>query len=344
MNKQHELYREDILQILSTKGLNQLFGKTILVTGATGMLGMHLIDAFMAIGDINVIAVGRSRKNAEKRLGEYFSSDKFLFIEQDVCSPLPKHLKVDYIIPLASNTHPLAYSQYPFETLMTNILGTKYALEKSIECDATLLYPSTVEIYGNARDEDVFDEDYTGNLNLSNSRACYPESKRVCEAMCQSYISEYGAKVKIVRLSRIFGPTMLLSDSKASSQFILKSMYNEDIVLKSNGQQFFSYTYVTDAVCAILFVLLYGVVGLPYNISNERCNIRLKDFAAICAGACGCEVVFELPSNAELQGYSIAQHAILDNTRICNLGWKPKYEMSEAICRTIKILQSDYLR
>lgn len=120
-------------------------------------------------------------------------------------------------------------------------------------------------------------------MNLANSRACYTESKRSCEALCQSYKSERNVKIKIVRLCRIFGPTMLMSDTKASSQFIIKAINNEDIVLKSEGNQYFSYIYVADAVAAILYVLLKGQDGEAYNISNLDTNVHLKDFANQCA-------------------------------------------------------------
>ena len=122
---------------------------------------------------------------------------------------------------------------------------------------------------------DIFTEDYTGELNLRNARACYPESKRLSEALCQSYITEEGVKVKLVRLSRVFGPTMLMSDSKASSQFIVKALQGEDIVLKSKGEQLFSYTYVADAVSAMLHVLIHGEEGVPYNIANKSCDVKL---------------------------------------------------------------------
>jgi len=207
-------------------------------------------------------------------------------------------------------------------------------------CGATLLYPSSVEVYGNARGEDIFTEDYTGNLNLLNSRACYPESKRVCEALCQSYISEKGTDVKIVRLSRIFGPSMLLSDTKASSQFILKAVAGEDIVLKSKGNQFFSYTYVADAVAAMIYVMLNGAVGVPYNISVEACNVHLRDFAELCAKAVGKKVIFDLPDEVEQKGFSIAMNAILDNRQLLAIGWNPHYDMTNAVERTINILCS----
>lgn len=339
MNKQHPLYQEDIYSVLSLNGIERLKGKKILITGATGLLGVHLIDVLMALGGVTVYAVGRSKVKAKARLGEYYNHPLFNFIEQDVCQPFEKELCVDYIIPGASNTHPLAYSQYPIETIMINVKGAEHALELATRCNAIVLYTSTVEVYGNAISDEPFYEDYTGKLNLSTSRSCYTESKRLCEALCQSYIAEKNIDVKIVRLSRIFGPTMLESDSKASSQFIKRAIENEDIILKSRGEQFFSYTYISDAVAAMLYVMLNGKCGEAYNVSNEKCNVHLKDFASICAAYNGKNVVFDLPSQAEQKGYSIAMNAILDNTKLKTLGFSPKYEMQEAVHRTIKILQ-----
>ena len=342
MNKQHSLYQEDLDFILRTKGIGTITGKRFLITGATGLIGVCLIDALMKYNqqgaDIMVFAVGRSKEKATPRLGEYYHDEHFQFIEQDVRQPLPSLLNVDYIIPLASNTHPLAYSQYPIETIEINVKGAEYALQKAVESGATVLYPSTVEVYGNARGEDVFTEDYTGQLNLSTARSCYTESKRVSEALCQSYIAEKGAKVKIVRLSRIFGPTMLMSDSKASSQFIMKALSDENIVLKSKGEQFFSYTYVADAVCAMLHVLINGENGVPYNISSEICNVHLKDFARLCAEWAGKSVVFDLPSETERKGFSVAMQAILDNQRLKEVGWAPNYAFETAINRTLNII------
>ena len=339
LNKKHPLYQEDLKYILSTKGIETLRGKSILITGATGLLGVNLIDALMLMGDVKVYAVGRSKEKAASRLGEYYDNPNFEFIEQDVCQPFADNLKVDYIIPGASNTHPMAYSQYPVETIMINIKGAEHALNLADRCGANVLYMSTVEVYGNAIGEDVFTEDYTGKLNLATSRSCYTESKRVSEAMCQSFIAEKGVKVKIVRLSRIFGPTMLETDSKASSQFIKKAIAGEDIVLKSKGEQFFSYTYVSDAVAAMLHVMINGENGVAYNVANEKCNVHLKDFAQMCAECNGKDVVFDLPSETEMKGFSIAMQAILDNTKLKSIGFEPKYSMKDAVSRTVEILK-----
>ena len=338
LNKQHPYYQDDINYVLSTKGIETLKGKRVLITGATGLIGVHLTDVMMSLGGVKVIAVGRNKEKAEGRLGEYLGHPDFSFLKQDVLDPFPEELSADIIIPLASNTHPLAYSRYPVETALINVRGAENALSLAKKCGATVLYPSTVEIYGSSDGKESFSETDTGRLNLATCRSCYTESKRVSEALCQSYLSEYGVESKIVRLPRVFGPTMLGSDTKASSQFIIKSLLREDVVLKSKGDQFFSYCYVSDAVAAMLFILLHGKTGEAYNVSSSICDVHLRDFAAICAEVNGREVEFNLPSAAESRGYSIADRAILDSSKLKELGFTPKYGMKAAIERTIAVL------
>ena len=342
INKQHPLYQEDLNNILAISEIEKLKGKSFLITGATGLIGVCMIDALMEYNrqgaDIQIYTIGRNWDKAKTRLGEYEQDEHFHFIEQYVRQPLPEDIQVDVIIPLASNTHPLAYSQYPIETIEINVKGAEHALKKALACGATVLYPSSVEVYGNARGEDVFTEDYTGKLNLENARSCYPESKRLSEALCLSYMAERGVDVKIARLSRAFGPTMLMTDTKASSQFILKALAGENIILKSKGEQFFSYTYVADVVRSMLYILLHGESGKAYNVANKDCNVKLKDFAEACARWAGKEVVFDLPSEVEQKGYSVAMHAILDNTRLLSIGCQPLYSFEDAIQRTLDII------
>jgi nucleoside-diphosphate-sugar epimerase len=173
-------------------------------------------------------------------------------------------------------------------------------------------------------------------------RAGYPESKRCGEALCQAYKVQKNLNVGIARLTRSYGPTMLMSDTKAVSQFIKKCIAGENIVLKSAGMQYFSYTYMADAVSGLLWILLVGENGEAYNIAEKHNDIRLKDLASIIARINGKEVVFEQPDAVEAAGYSKATKARLDGHKLLDLGWKPKYDIESGMKRTITILKELY--
>lgn len=330
-------YRADVAYVAEQAA--GMAGSHVLLTGATGMVGVILADALAEAG-CRLTVAGRSRARAEARLGRHMGKANFTFAEQDAAAPFDPALRPDFIIPLASNTHPLAYSLQPVETVITNVLGARNALDLARESGAAVIYPSSVEIYGNARAaDDVFTEGYTGLLDLSSARSCYNESKRTGEALCQSYAKEHGVRVRIARLSRLLGPTMLPSDSKASSQFINKALAGEDIVLKSKGDQLFSYAYAADAAAAMLHLATHGDDGQAYNVSGGKaCDTRLRDLAGLCARWAGRQVVFDLPPEAEMAGYSKASVALMDIGKLRATGFEPRFAMSDAIGRTLDIM------
>ena len=176
-------------------------------------------------------------------------------------------------------------------------------------------------------------------INCNTMRAGYPESKRCGEALCQAYKAQKDLDVVIARFTRSYGPTMLMSDTKAISQFIKKGIAGEDIVLKSAGTQYYSYQYMADSVSGLLTILLRGESGEAYNIAEEHSDIMLKDLAAIIAGMNGKKVVFELPDAVEAAGYSTATKARLAGQKLMDLGWKPRYDIKSGMERTISILR-----
>ena len=195
--------------------------------------------------------------------------------------------------------------------------------------------PSTV------REALLFDEKYCGYIDCNTLRAGYPESKRAGEALCQGYIRQKGMDIIIPRLARTFGPTLLSTDTKAISQFLKKGAAGEDIVLKSEGKQFYSYTYVADAVCAMLFLLFKGKCGECYNVAYGEGNITLKELAETIAFMQGKKVVFELPDETEKAGYSTATKAVMSGEKLSSLGWRPIYTLDQAIKRTVEVLKSE---
>lgn len=344
----HPLYVRD-LEVICDSAIDwsALAGKTLAISGATGMVGTALIDALIRRNDVSglgcsILALGRSEAKARERF-PYFERSDFSFETYDVTTPgLMPQKPADVVIHLASTTHPQAYATDPIGTITSNLTGLSNLLEYASQRDgAAFVFASSVEIYGENRgDVAAFDESYLGYLDCNTLRAGYPEAKRAGEALCQAYAAQKGLNVHIPRLPRIFGPTVLPSDTKAISQFIGKGVRGEDVVLKSEGTQFYSYLYVADAVAGLLWVLTCGAPGEAYNLADERCDMSLRDIAATIAAANGKEVVFDLPSATEAAGYSTATRAILDPRKAQSAGWRAIYPMDEALARTIKILRS----
>lgn len=347
---ENESYREDIKYVSELKiPWEKMKNKSILISGASGLVGSFLIDVIMNKNlknnlNCKVYALGRNEHRAQKRFGYCNNSTLFSFIKHDVNMPLNiNEIKnIDYVLHMASNTHPIQYSTDPIGTITSNIIGTQnmlnFAKEKGAERCA---FTSSNEIYGENRgDIEKFNESYCGYIDCNTVRAGYPEAKRCSEALCQAYIKQEDLDIVIPRVTRSYGPTLLRNDTKALSQFLNKAIMGEDIVLKSAGTQYYSYLYIADTVSGLLTVLLKGENGEAYNIADENSDIMLKDLAGIIAGYVGKKVVFEIPDTIESEGYSKATKARLDSEKLKKLGWSAKYNIKEGIERTIDILRT----
>lgn len=344
----NKIYQSDIKQAADIHIPWELLkGKQLLITGATGMIATVIIDILMSRNKnisessqrTHIIAVSRNAEKAKQRFATYWDDALFTYLSHDITLPLPELGTVDYILHAASNTHPRMYAADPIGTITANVQGTCQLLEYAYkhQCERFFFF-SSVEIYGeNRNDTEKFDESYVGYIDCNTVRAGYPESKRLGESLCNAYASQRGQDFIIGRFSRVYGPTMGDEDSKAIAQFLKKAEAGEDIVLKSAGNQLYSYTYVVDAATAALCLLLKGESRSAVNVVDEASDILLKDLAALIARNAGTKVVFEPPDEVEQAGYSTATKAVLDGTKLRRLGWKAATSIEEGIQKTINI-------
>lgn len=346
-----DLYLQQIEKIAKANlPWEKLLGRTLLLSGATGMIGKCLVDILMEHNDeqkdpakaVRVFALSRNEQRAKERFGEYWDREDFQYVACDVNKDIPELGNVDFVVHAASNTHPLQYANDSIGTIASNIIGTKNLLDyATTHGTKRFCFVSSVEVYGENRgDVEKFDESYLGYIDCNTLRAGYPESKRLGETLCNAYFQTYGLDFVIPRLSRVYGTTMLQSDSKAISQFIKRAADGEDIVLKSEGNQKYSYSFVTDAAAGILYTMLLGKRGQAYNIADKESDITLKELAECLARIAGTKVIFELPDESERRGYSTATKAMLCADKLEQLGWRANVHMEAGLAETVASMKN----
>ena len=326
----------------------KLDNKTIMITGATGLVGKYLIEVLLRRNiqqqiHTKIVAVGRSRKKFLERFSNLEGLEDVVFYEHDVQHPCDYSGKLDYIVHMASNTHPRLYASDPIGTEMANIFGTYYLLEKAAENPTCrFVFTSSGDIYGDNRSgKEYLSEEDCGYIDCNTLRAGYIEGKRASEALCNAYREAKQVDFVTARLCRIYGPTMQTADSKAISQFINKAVEGQDIVLKSKGTQIFSYLYIYDVVSALLTVIANGKSGHAYNIADNQQVISLKDLAAMLAEIGGGKVIFDLPDEVEAKGASSFQDVRLDASKLYRLGWRSEVDLFSGLRTTVERLRKN---
>ena len=335
-------YLDDIAKVASLDlPWEDLRGKNILVTGATGLICSTLVQALMSHKgqDYHVYASGRNESRVHAVFAEYVDNPFFHFLKYDVREPLVSDITFHIIVAGAGVSSPQLYATDPISVMKSNFEGVDHLLSYGIQHGLErFIYVSSGEVYGEG-DGRVFTEDYSGYVNCATLRACYPSAKRATETLCIAYSHQCGVDVRIVRPCHIYGPNFSDSDKRVYAQFIRNVLANEDIVMKSTGAQYRSWCYVADCASAILHVLLKGRNREAYNIADETSNVTIKELAEMIAGLAGKRVVIDLPSDVEKAGFNIVRQSVFSTDKIKDLGWRPLNDLHSNLQSTI-----DYLK
>ena len=308
------------------------------------MIGSFIVDVLLEYNRlesaaIQIYALGRSEQRLHARFEDVIT-DHLHFVAQDINQPPHFDFDVDYIIHAASNAYPASFANDPVGTIMNNIFGTQYLLDYALNHGAKrFLFVSSGEVYGQGDPAlTAFPEHFSGYVDPTEPRSCYPSSKRAAETLCVSYTQQFGLETVIVRPCHIYGPNTTGSDNRASVQFMNNAINGEDILMKSRGTQMRSYCYVADCASALLTVLTCGEKQQAYNIANPEARVTIAGLAEEIAETAGQKVVFAEEDVVPEGQKTPITYAVLDSEKLCSLGWKGNYTVKQGVLSTYKVL------
>ncbi len=349
--KYTKIVKEDIKNIIKDFGekelVSKLKNKSVLITGASGMIGSYLTYTFINLNEeyktnIKIRLVLRNASKLDEFIKNHSNTEVII---HDVTNPFEIEGDVDYIIHAASPASPKIMREHPVETNLANTLGTAYTLKLAQEKNSLgYIFISSREIYGEPMpNQEIFTEDgLLGQVNPLVPRNGYAEGKKAAENLCASYKDEYNLNTKIVRLAHTYGPGMSIYDGRVQADFLNNVIHKENIVLKSDGSSVRTYTYISDVVLAILLVLLNSK-ELVYNISDENSKTSIKELAETLVTIhpeYNLKLIFEIEN--EQTGCAAFKMGILSSKKIrSELGWKPRYNIKDGFTRTLIHLEEE---
>ena len=274
----------------------KLSGKTILITGANGVLPSYLADFFAYLNQhhllnqaTRILLLIRSDVEPGSRLAHLKDRSDIEFIVQDVCDPITIEAPVHFIVHAASPASPKWYRADPVGTVDTNSIALRQLLRlaKNHQTES-FLYFSSSEVYGNPGPENIpTPESYLGTVEFTKGRACYAESKRFGETMCASHFEQYGIPVKVVRPFHIHGPGLRIDDGRIVAEMILQGLNDKPFELLSAGSATRTYGYVSDATVGFLKVLLSDCNGEAFNVGADSPETSILELATIISNIFG---------------------------------------------------------
>ena len=318
--------------------------KTILVTGATGLIAKNFTMFLLSLNkkynlNIKVLALVRNMEKAHEAFKD-FECDDLVYLNQDICDPIKYDGNVDYIFHAAGSCSAEAIRKNPVGIIKANTLGTINVLDFAREHNVSkVVFPSTREIYGKVEGIENISENDMGVLDPLNARNCYPESKRLAEALLKSYSEQYGINFNILRIAHTYGPGMeIRNDGRVMADFIGSIVDNKDILLNSDGTAIRAFCYVTDAVEGIMHVMMKGEPREAYNLANETEPYMIRDVAQMLVDLYperGLKVAFANQDDETKKGYLGYKIVKLDTSKLESLGWEPQIKLKKGMKHTV---------
>jgi UDP-glucuronate decarboxylase len=305
-------------------------GRSFLVTGGAGFLGSWVCECLIELGG-KVTCLDNMSTGLHENVEHLLSNPDFVFLRRDVTEELPGVF--DYVLHMASIASTGEYRQHPVDTLLSNSLGTRNALDVAKRSGGRLLFASTSELYGDAATVPT-PETYYGNLDPNDSRSCYREGKRFGEILCEAYRHEYAVDTRIARIFNSYGPRLRGDGTYARvvSAFLTRALANDEMVVYGDGLQTRSFCYVSDTVRGILSLLVNRrAAGETVNIGNPQ-EMTILELARLVKRIVGSQsriVHLVVPGNdIRRRCPDISKASEL-------LGWKPEVTIEEGLRKTL---------
>jgi dTDP-glucose 4,6-dehydratase len=306
----------------------------ILITGAAGFLGSHLCDRLLSDGH-EVVGMDNRVSGRTENLKTAFENPDFSFHEHDVTEFIHVSGELDAVLHLASLASPVFYRDHPIKTLKVGALGTHKTLGLAKEKDATYLFTSTSEVYGDP-EINPQPESYRGNVDPFGPRSCYDESKRYGESLVRAYRDEHDLDVRVARIFNTYGPRMRLDDGRVIPNFAKQALTERDLTVYGDGKQTRSFCYVSDMIDGLV-ALLESDIKEPVNIGNpdERTINELAEIIIDLTDSASGVTHEELPPQDP-------QVRRPDITKARNeLDWEPQVSLRDGLQESIKYFQEE---
>ena len=339
-----EILEEDFLSLKKSFDFSLLKNSRVFVTGATGLLGSQILLFLVYLNrtenySMTLFGLIRNIDKAKKVFGK--SIKNITFITGDVLKLPEIPQQIDYIIHGASVTSSLDFVCKPVETIDTAINGTmnilRFAQSKAVK---SMVYLSSMEVFGITDGKGKVSESDYGYIDILSTRSSYSESKRLCECLCHSFAKEFSLPVKITRLTQTLGAGIDYNDTRVAAQFARAVIEGHDIVLKTTGATKRPVIYTSDAISAVLTVLLKGTDGQSYTAANEDTFYSIRETAEMIVSEIAkdkIKLVFDIKGVSK--EYAPDLNLNLNTNLLRSLGWSAKIGLKEAYERMIKSMR-----
>lgn len=337
---QDRVFLEDSRNIWKKIDPEKFRNKSVLITGATGLIGATLTRAFLYANsqeqlNMKIVLLVRDPEKAKMFFGE---TSGLKLIQCDILRIPLLEFEIDYIVHCANPTASSFFLNNPVDTISIAVCGTKNVLEIAREKNVKgMVFLSSMEVYGFPERGVTVTENMQGGFDPTQPRNSYPISKQLCESLCCAYAAQYHVPAKIVRLTQTFGPGVDSNDRRIFAEFARCKKEKRNIILMTSGQTERCYLYTADAVTAILTVLLSGQAGQAYTAANPDTYCSIYQMAQEFARENHLDVELNV-QDAEKLGYAKTLYMKLSTKKIESLGWHPEVGLKEMFRRMMEAM------